>query len=90
MQPGNNKESLLTSWKEIAAYLNCETRTCIRWEKNLKLPIHRMEGTPKSRVFAYKAELDDWLKARLNNGFEKEPVGNEKAGGFGSSTNDFL
>jgi hypothetical protein len=68
MQKGNNKDNLLTSWKEIAAYLNCDTRTCTRWEQNLELPIHRMEGTPKSRVFAYKDELDDWLKARLNNG----------------------
>ncbi|MFC2142189.1 hypothetical protein ACFLR7_04570 [Acidobacteriota bacterium] len=30
------------------------------------LPIHRMGGTSKSRVYAYKNELDEWLKNQLN------------------------
>lgn len=80
MQTGNNDGNLLTSWKEIAAYLNCDMRTCMRWEKNLDLPIHRMEGAPKSRVFAYKEELDDWLKAKLNNG--NVDTKREKRSGF--------
>ncbi len=67
MKSGNNKENLFSSWKEIAAYLECDRRTAIRWEKSMGLPIHRMEGTSKSRVFAYKNELDEWLKNQLNN-----------------------
>jgi len=60
------KEDLLTSWKEIASYLDRDVRTCRRWEKKYSLPIHRMEGTAKSSIFAYKDELDKWLKRRLN------------------------
>jgi hypothetical protein len=60
-------ENLLSSWKEISGHLGCDVRTCIRWEKNLGMPVHRLEGTAKSRVFAYKNELEDWLKTRLDN-----------------------
>lgn len=56
------KEDLLSSWKEIAAYLDCDVRTCLRWEKKLGLPVHRLNKPFKSRVFAYKDELDRWLK----------------------------
>lgn len=56
------KEDLLLSWKEIASYLDCNVRTCRRWEKDLGLPVHRFEKLSKSRVFAYKEELDKWLE----------------------------
>ena len=58
-----NKE-LLSSWKEVAAYLGCEIRTCIRWEKDAGLPVHRVSNFPRSRVFAYKEEIDAWIKAK--------------------------
>lgn len=65
--PANlNNQGLLSSWKEIASYLNCDERTCRRYELNFGLPIHRMEGTPKSRVYAYREELDAWRRERLN------------------------
>lgn len=57
-------ENLLRSWKEIAAYLGCDRRTCLRWEKKLGLPVHRIEGGAKSSVFADKEELDRWLMER--------------------------
>jgi hypothetical protein len=54
--------SLLTSWKEISAYLGRDVRTCLRWEKSFGLPIHRLDpDSEKSRVFAYRDELDKWL-----------------------------
>jgi hypothetical protein len=56
-QSGNGK---LDSWKEIAAYLGRDVRTVIRWEKKRNLPVHRLPGG--QAVFAYKSELDDWLK----------------------------
>lgn len=59
------REDRLSSWKEIAAHLGCDERTCLRWEKKLGLPVHRMEGTSKSRVFAFRDELDRWLSARI-------------------------
>ena len=69
----NNNKSLLSSWKEIAAYLDCEVRTCNRWEKKLGLPVHRKEGMGKSWVYAYKEELDAWLGDRLKNGTKTSP-----------------
>jgi tetratricopeptide (TPR) repeat protein len=40
--------------------------TCHRWEEELGLPIHRLDGTPKARVFAYTDELDRWLAEKLH------------------------
>ncbi|MFQ5721291.1 MAG: FG-GAP repeat domain-containing protein [Candidatus Aminicenantales bacterium] len=56
---------ILDSWKEIANYLKRDVRTCQRWEKHFGLPIHRLEDAPKSRVFAYKEEIDKWLELKL-------------------------
>lgn len=74
----NHKDDRLSSWKEIADYLDCQPRTCIRWEKSLGLPIHRLEGAPKSRVYASKLELDAWLRAKLRNGTASDLKKSEK------------
>ena len=59
-----NKE-ILDSWKDISVYLDRDIRTCARWEKELGLPIHRFdEDSPRSKVFAYKSEIDQWLKEK--------------------------
>jgi hypothetical protein len=55
---------ILDSWKEIASYVGRNVRTCQNWEKELGLPIHRLDGSPKSRVFAYTGELDSWREER--------------------------
>lgn len=55
------ERKILDSWKEIAAYLKRSERTCRRWEGELGLPIHRLDGTPKARVFTYTDELDRWM-----------------------------
>jgi tetratricopeptide (TPR) repeat protein len=62
------EEELLESWKEISAYLNRNIRTCQYWEKKHDLPVHRLEDSPKARVFAYKKELDSWLQEKLHEG----------------------
>jgi len=55
-------KNLLSSWKEISAYLGRDVRTCLRWERKFGLPIHRLDPkSDKSRVFAYREELDRWL-----------------------------
>jgi len=59
---------ILATWKEIAAYLKTSIRTCLRWEAQEGLPIHRQTGSSKSTVYALKHELDSWFKARLDNG----------------------
>jgi len=58
-----NKDRLM-SWKEIAAFLGCDVRTCLRWEKERGLPVHRLDGGSRSRVFAQKAELEAWMKGK--------------------------
>ena len=67
-----NQNNILSSWKEIAAYMNCGVRTCIRWEKEAGLPVHRLEGKPKSFVSAYPHELDAWLEKKLNSNTDKK------------------
>jgi len=62
------EKELLESWKEISAYLNRNIRTCQYWETKYALPIHRLEDSPKARVFAYKKELDRWLEETLREG----------------------
>ena len=66
MSANLKKENMLISWKEIAAYLDCNERTCRRWEKKHGLPIHRFDDSPKSRIFADKEELNDWFNALGN------------------------
>jgi len=62
----NTLQDRLSTWKEIAVYLDCDVRTCQRWERKLSLPVHRLDpDSYKTRVFAYKSELDEWLKKDL-------------------------
>jgi hypothetical protein len=60
----------LDSWKEITDYVSREIKTCLRWEKEFGLPVYRIDAkSSKSRVFAYKTEIDQWFKerAKMNN-----------------------
>jgi len=51
------------SWKEIACFFQRDERTVRRWEKERALPVHRIPGAAKGRVFAFEGELQDWLSA---------------------------
>jgi len=53
---------MLDSWKAVADYLGHSVRTCQRLEQEAGLPIHRLDGSPKARIFAYPEELDRWLE----------------------------
>jgi tetratricopeptide (TPR) repeat protein len=55
--------SRLDSWKEIATYLRRGERTVKRWETDRGLPIHRVPGGGRGSVYAYTAELAEWLKS---------------------------
>ncbi len=81
-ETGTEERGLLASWKEISAYLGVDKRTCARWEKALGLPVHRLEGAPRSRVFAYKEELDGWRRRRLNGHEAQDPPRAGKRGLF--------
>ena len=61
-------EEILDSWKAISEYLDRDTRTCARWEKELDLPVYRIDkDSSRSKVFAYKSEIDEWLKEKTNH-----------------------
>ncbi len=84
---------VLQSWKEIAAYLGRDVRTCRRWEENLGLPIHRLNGSPKARVLAYKDEIDWWLETKLHehdaekpSSASRDPFDAAPRGGFAFAT----
>lgn len=52
----------LHSWKEIATYLGVSVRTAQLWEGTRGLPVRRPAG-PRSSVYAFRKELDDWMKS---------------------------
>ncbi len=62
------QKDILNSWKEISIYLDRNVRTCQRWEKELGLPVHRIDqNSEHSKVFAYKLDIDQWLKERAES-----------------------
>ena len=62
------QKDILNSWKEISYYLDRNVRTCQRWEIELALPVHRIDkNSQHSKVFAYKSEIDQWLKEKAES-----------------------
>ncbi|HEY1807819.1 MAG TPA: hypothetical protein VGG42_04605 [Acidobacteriaceae bacterium] len=57
---------VLTSWKEIAAYLGKGVRTVQRWEKDFGLPVRRPVGSDKSAIIARTRDLDVWIAMRCS------------------------
>ena len=57
-------ERVLSSWKEIAAYLGATVRTVQRWEQESGLPVRRITHKSKSTIYAYEAEIDRWRQSR--------------------------
>jgi len=53
----------LDSWKAIADYLNRDVRTLRRWEAQ-GLPVRRVAGGRGNSVYAFREEIDAWLRAR--------------------------
>lgn len=62
--------AILTSWKEIAAYLGKGVRTVQRWEKNDGLPVRRISGT--SKIVVNREDLDQWLHAQPQSGAKND------------------
>ena len=73
----------LDSWKEIAAFFGRDERTVKRWEKERALPVHRVPGGSRSGVFAYTAELSEWLKDPIPAASESSDGPASVAGGNG-------
>jgi len=64
MAPSVKAQDRLDSWKEIAAYLNRDVTTVQRWEKREGMPVHRHLHDKMGSVYASRAELDSWTRAR--------------------------
>lgn len=50
--------------KAIADYLDMSVRNVYHWEKRLGLPLHRLSGSSGYRLYAYKEEIDQWMKSK--------------------------
>jgi hypothetical protein len=58
--------AILSSWKEIAAYLGKGLRTVQRWERKRGLPVRRIgvgPETAKVPIFAIRDEIDAWISS---------------------------
>jgi Tol biopolymer transport system component len=62
--PPQSSEDRLGSWKAIAAYLKRDITTVQRWERREGMPVHRHVHDKRGSVYAFRAELDSWLKNR--------------------------
>jgi hypothetical protein len=56
------KRLILNSWKEIADYMGRGVRTVQRYERDLRLPVHRPAGKGRSAVLAFADEIDHWMR----------------------------
>lgn len=59
---GPSDQQRLDSWKEIGAFFGRDERTVKRWERERGLPVHRVPGSGRGRVYAYSHELTEWLR----------------------------
>lgn len=59
-EPPGPAGDVLDSWKHIAAYLERDVRTVMRWERARALPVHRLPGGSRGAVYALKSELEAW------------------------------
>jgi hypothetical protein len=67
------------SWKAIADYLGRDLRTVARWEKEKALPVRRLPGGRRRAVYAYRSEIDAWLRdahveSDENGGSSSQPL----------------
>jgi|ERR1051326_4288438 hypothetical protein len=64
----------LSSWKEIAKYLERDESTVRRWEKEKGLPVHRPGAGKGTSVYAYSEEIDDWLRQEKSSEIAASPA----------------
>ncbi len=76
-----DKKDILNSWKEITTYLGKSEKTCRRLAKERGLPVHRLENSPKARVFAFKGKIDEWVEKaeKLDYWSIEEEANNKKS-----------
>jgi Tfp pilus assembly protein PilF len=70
MAQPDRSDRRLDSWKEIAVFFGRNERTVRRWAEDRALPVHRIPGASRGRVFAFESELQGWLAA---SGEKRQP-----------------
>jgi TolB-like protein/lipopolysaccharide biosynthesis regulator YciM len=66
-------EPRLESWGELASYLRRDIRTVQRWEHLHGLPVRRLMIGKQGQVYAYRSELDKWMRERQPKVEAEEP-----------------
>ncbi len=91
IQDENGTGARLDSWKAIADYLGLEVRSVQRWEAERGLPVHRVPGERRGRVFAYTGELDEWLRSGQREQTLPDAAGESETGGaIGGASDESL
>ena len=86
MDGAGRSKTRLETWKEVAAFFGKTERTVKRWEGQRGLPVHRLPGESRSRVYADVPELEAWLSGA---GAVPDPAA-EAPGGQGASLTRLL
>lgn len=88
VEPRKPGEDRFESWKEIAAYLKRDITTAQRWEKREGMPVHRHLHDRIGSVYAFRSELDAWVRGRSRQGpTEQVPISTEPSGAPTGSRN---
>ncbi|HVL69826.1 MAG TPA: helix-turn-helix domain-containing protein [Vicinamibacterales bacterium] len=54
----------LNGWKEIASHLGKSVRTVQRWEREYRLPVHRVGREGGEIIWAESDEIEAWLRSK--------------------------
>jgi predicted DNA-binding transcriptional regulator AlpA len=60
----NTRTEILRSWKEGTNYVGACDKTVQRWVSQYDFPIRRLDRRKGAVVFAFEAEVNDWLQMR--------------------------
>jgi len=83
-----SEDNRLDSWKEIAAFLKKDVRTVQRWEKVAGLPVRRYSQDKAGGVFAYKSEIDEWLRSQQGRPLPPGPAPGDEEDEDSTETDD--
>jgi hypothetical protein len=86
---GSLSDDRLDGWKEIAAYIKRGVRTAQRWERELGMPVHRLNTGGADVVFARRTEIDLWLRLQVGEDLTSTDADRDE-GPSGSATADVL
>lgn len=79
----------LNGWKEIGAYFGRSSRSVQRWERDFRLPVHRMQTAKGQVIYARPVELEAWrLEMERRPGGLDASVAAEPAEGTSAEADD--